>query len=148
MNEMFGELFLPCEMPEPPKQGFFQSLFGNTSNLDREELCKFSAHLQWSWPAPATLAGNKIWSTSTMAPAYTSLWLDGTEVSASGWGSGGPGFQSHPRLTFQSCSRYQLNQLGSKAASESTFKKSNTCGVSNNRLDLTYCILCEQAGSH
>ena len=56
------------------------------------------------------------------------------EVSASGWGSGGPRFQSHPRLTFQSCSRYQLNQLGSKAASESTFKKSNTCGVSNNRL--------------
>ena len=36
--------------------------------------------------------------------------------------------------TFQSCSRYQLNQLGSKAASESTFKKSNTCGVSNNKL--------------
>ena len=31
--------------------------------------------------------------------------LDGAEVSASGWGSGGPRFQSHPRLTFQSCSR-------------------------------------------
>ena len=61
-------------------------------------------------------------------------WLDGAEVSASGWGSGGPRFQSHPRLTFQSCSRYQLNQLGSKAASESTVKKSNTSGVSNNRL--------------
>ena len=64
----------------------------------------------------------------------TLWWLDGAEVSASGWGSGGPRFQSHPRLTFQSCSRYQLNQLGSKAASESTFKKSNTCGVSNNKL--------------
>ena len=51
--------------------------------------------------------------------------------------SGGPRFQSHPRLTFQSCSRYQLNQLGSKAASESTVKKSNTCGVSNNRLYFT-----------
>ena len=61
-------------------------------------------------------------------------WLDGAEVSASGWGSRGPRFQSHPRLTFQSCSRYQLNQLESIAASESTFKKSNTCGVSNNRL--------------
>ena len=61
-------------------------------------------------------------------------WLDGAEVSASGWGSGGPRFQSHPRLTFQSCSRYQLNQLRSKAASESTVKKSNTCGVSNTRL--------------
>ena len=34
--------------------------------------------------------------------------------------------------TFQSC--FQLNQLGSKATSESTFKKSNTCGVSNIRL--------------
>ena len=45
-----------------------------------------------------------------------------------------PGSSPHPRLTFQSCSRYQLNQLGSKAASELTFKKSNTCGVSNNRL--------------
>ena len=56
------------------------------------------------------------------------MWLDGAEVSASGWGSGGPWFQSHPRLTFQSCSRYQLNQLGSKAASESTFKKSNIAG--------------------
>ena len=61
-------------------------------------------------------------------------WLDGAEVSTLGWGSGGPRFQSHPRLTFQSCSRYQLNQLGSETASESTFKKWNTCGVSNTRL--------------
>ena len=45
-----------------------------------------------------------------------------------------PGSSPTQGLTFQSCSRYQLNQLGSKAASESTFKKSNTCGVSNNRL--------------
>ena len=45
-----------------------------------------------------------------------------------------PGSSPTPRLTFLSCSRYQLNQLGSKAASESTVKKSNTCGVSNNRL--------------
>ena len=35
---------------------------------------------------------------------------------------------------------YQLNQLGSKAASESTFKKSNTCGVSNNRLYFTFTL--------
>ena len=67
--------------------------------------------------------------------------LDGAEVSASGWVSGGPRFQSHPRLTFQSCSRYQLNQLGSEAASESTFKKSNTCGVSNTRLHWFFTIL-------
>ena len=52
-----------------------------------------------------------------LARGFYGLW-----VSASGWGSGGPRFQSNPRLTFQSCSRYQLNQLGSKAASESTFK--------------------------
>ena len=75
-----------------------------------------------------------LWSLNCRLILWSSTWLDGAEVSASGWGSGGPRFQSHPRLTFQSCSRYQLNQLGSKAASESTFKKSNTCGVSNTRL--------------
>ena len=40
-------------------------------------------------------------------------------------------FKSHPRLTFQSWSNYQLNQLGSKAASDSTLKQLTTCGVSN-----------------
>ena len=68
-------------------------------------------------------------------------WLDGADVSASGWGSGAPQFQSHPGLTFQSCSRYQLNQLGNKAASESTFKKSNNCGVSNTRFYFTFYSL-------
>ena len=48
-------------------------------------------------------------------------------ISASGWGSGDPRFQSDPRLSFQSCSRCQqsINQAinwGSKAASESTFE--------------------------
>ena len=47
------------------------------------------------------------------------------------WRSGGPRFKSHPRLTFQSWSSYQLNQLGSKAASDSTLKQLTTCGVSN-----------------
>ena len=55
-------------------------------------------------------------------------------------------YVSHPRLTFQSCSRYQLNQLGSKAASESTFKSRILCGVSNNRLNFyfyfMYIIFC------
>ena len=78
--------------------------------------------------------------THVFHPLRHQAWLDGAEVSASGWRSGGPRFQSHPRLTFQSCSRYQLNQLGSKAASESTFKKSNTCGVSNNRLYFTFTL--------
>ena len=45
----------------------------------------------------------------------------GVEVGVLGWRSGGPRFQSHPRLTSQSWSRYQLNQVGSEAASESTF---------------------------
>ena len=41
--------------------------------------------------------------------------LDGAEVSMSGWELGGPRFQSHPRLTFQLYSPYQLiNQLESK----------------------------------
>ena len=47
------------------------------------------------------------------------------------WRSGGTRFESHPRLTFQSWSSYQLNQLGSKAASDLTLKQLTTCGVSN-----------------
>ncbi|GFN93733.1 syntaxin-binding protein 5 [Plakobranchus ocellatus] len=39
LNEMLGELFLPKETPEAPKQGFLKSLFGGgVSTLDREEL--------------------------------------------------------------------------------------------------------------
>lgn len=41
MQDLLGELFLPCDMPEPPKQSFFKGLFGGgVSQLDREELCK------------------------------------------------------------------------------------------------------------
>ena len=47
------------------------------------------------------------------------------------WRSGGPRFKSHPRLIFQSWSSYQLNQLDSKAASDSTLKQLTTCEVSN-----------------
>lgn len=37
---MIGELFIPHDMPEPPKESFFKGLFGGGSrNLDREELC-------------------------------------------------------------------------------------------------------------
>ncbi|XP_045769511.1 syntaxin-binding protein 5 isoform X1 [Maniola jurtina] len=39
LNEMIGELFLPRDMPEPPKESFFRGLFGGGSRaLDREEL--------------------------------------------------------------------------------------------------------------
>ncbi|CAH0720280.1 unnamed protein product, partial [Brenthis ino] len=39
LNEMIGELFLPRDMPEPPKESFFKGLFGGGSRpLDREEL--------------------------------------------------------------------------------------------------------------
>ncbi|ELU03639.1 hypothetical protein CAPTEDRAFT_91323 [Capitella teleta] len=39
LSEMLGELFLPCDTPEAPKQSFFKNLFGPSSNtLDREEL--------------------------------------------------------------------------------------------------------------
>ena len=48
-----------------------------------------------------------------------------------GWRLGGSRFKSHPRLNSQSWSSYQLNQLESKAASDSTLKQSTTCGVSN-----------------
>lgn len=43
LNDMLGELFVPRDMPEPPKQGFFQTLFNmGSATLDREELCKSS----------------------------------------------------------------------------------------------------------
>ncbi|KAK3914089.1 Syntaxin-binding protein 5 [Frankliniella fusca] len=39
LAEMVGELFLPRDMPEPPKQSFLQGLFGGgVRSLDREEL--------------------------------------------------------------------------------------------------------------
>lgn len=41
LTEMIGELFLPRDMPEPPKESFFRGLFGGGSRpLDREELCE------------------------------------------------------------------------------------------------------------
>lgn len=39
LNEMLGDLFLPCETPEAPRQGFFKNLFGGGPvTVDREEL--------------------------------------------------------------------------------------------------------------
>ncbi|KAJ8723575.1 hypothetical protein PYW08_003487 [Mythimna loreyi] len=39
LNEMIGELFLPRDMPEPPKESFFRGLFGGGARpFDREEL--------------------------------------------------------------------------------------------------------------
>lgn len=41
LAEMVGDLFLPHDMPEPPKESFFRGLFGGGArSLDREELCK------------------------------------------------------------------------------------------------------------
>ena len=46
---MLGELYLPCEMPEPPKESFFKGLFGGgTKSIDREELCKFSISFEFN----------------------------------------------------------------------------------------------------
>ena len=86
------------------------------------------------------LKASKIWcgwprkKRITWVELRTDCWLDGAKVSASGWGSGGPRFQSHPRLTFQSCSCYQ----GSEAASESTFSKSRIL-AGYQILDFTCC---------
>nr|CAD7441659.1 unnamed protein product [Timema bartmani] len=39
LSEMVGELFLPHDMPEAPKESFFKGLFGGgLRSLDREEL--------------------------------------------------------------------------------------------------------------
>ena len=59
---------------------------------------------------------------------YNIAWHDGAVVCASGWRSGGPRFKSGPRLISQSWSSYQLNQLGSKAASDSTLKQLTLAG--------------------
>ncbi|KAG5682794.1 hypothetical protein PVAND_012122 [Polypedilum vanderplanki] len=38
-NDMLGDLYLQCEMPEPPKESFFKGLFGGgAKSIDREEL--------------------------------------------------------------------------------------------------------------
>lgn len=43
---MIGELFLPHDMPEQPKESFFKGLFGGGSRaLDREELCKSNLNI-------------------------------------------------------------------------------------------------------
>jgi len=43
---MLGDLFLPRDMPEPPKQSFFKNLFNlNAAVLDREQLCKLMCRL-------------------------------------------------------------------------------------------------------
>lgn len=40
LNEMLGDLYIPNEMPEAPKQSFLKSLFSTAAaTLDREELC-------------------------------------------------------------------------------------------------------------
>nr|CAD7196701.1 unnamed protein product [Timema douglasi] len=42
LSEMVGELFLPHDMPEAPKESFFKGLFGGgLRSLDREELCEY-----------------------------------------------------------------------------------------------------------
>ena len=39
---MQGDLFLPKDIPEPPKPSFIRNLFGGgLAVLDRQELCKF-----------------------------------------------------------------------------------------------------------
>lgn len=44
-NNMLGDLYVPHEMPEAPKESFFKGLFGGgMRNLDREELCKLPAY--------------------------------------------------------------------------------------------------------
>lgn len=46
-GDVNGELFVPCNMPEPPKQSFLKELFGGgtSRSIDREELCKFGVIL-------------------------------------------------------------------------------------------------------
>ena len=57
---------------------------------------------------------------------------DGTEVRASGLKIGRSPVQISPKTNFPIMIKLpELNQLGSKAASDSTLKQMTTCGVSN-----------------
>uniref|UniRef100_A0A1I8HWU5 Sec23_trunk domain-containing protein n=1 Tax=Macrostomum lignano TaxID=282301 RepID=A0A1I8HWU5_9PLAT len=50
LNDMLADLYIPCDLPEPPKKNFLekfgQNLFGSgASSIDREQLC-VHRHLQ------------------------------------------------------------------------------------------------------
>src|SRR6218665_750203 len=46
-KDIVGDLFLPCNMPEAPKQGFLRNLFvGTPIAVDREELCMWPIVIQ------------------------------------------------------------------------------------------------------
>ena len=60
------------------------------------------------------------WYRESEVSEYFLACLDDVEISASGLMIGRSPVQTHPRLISQSQSSYQLNQLGSEAASDST----------------------------
>ena len=99
------------------------------------EIFDFKVFRIWPWPLTHRgHLGSKIFS--PFESPYIHTWLPmlvmmAQRLARRDWRSGCPRFKSHPRLTFQSWSSYQLNQLGSKAASDSTLKQLTTCGVSN-----------------
>ena len=97
-------------------------------------------------PWPQSSSANKIrWPASSckrIVEQCRTTVLMAQRLARRDWRSGGPRFKSHPRLTFQSWSSYQLNQLGSEAASDSTLNQLTTCGVSNTCTLLYFLLYC------
>ena len=107
-----------------PKNYDSDNFFVSSKQIDR------STDRLWHWFFSQQNANIIATRQSRCIPVYE-LVLMAQRLACRDWRSGGPRFKSHPRLTFQSWSSYQLNQLGSKAASDSTLKQLTTCGVSN-----------------
>ena len=103
---------------------------GSARHNIRKRDCRIDAsHLEMTKYFPSTTFKDLKFNRFFVESLYIlQAWHDGAEVSASGWRSGGPRFKSHPRLISQSWSSYQLNQLGSKAASDSTLKQLTLAG--------------------
>jgi hypothetical protein len=78
---MVGELFLPHDMPEPPKEGFFKGLFGGgVRSVDREELCKLTTlmcHIVCHHSITHPWAAERGWNPSDMEGVLTigDIWL-------------------------------------------------------------------------
>ena len=88
--------------------------------------------VQWHYIVSLTIYTNELLMKNfRVTESLTWLVLMVQRLARRDWRSGGPRFKSHPRLTSQLWSSYQLNQLGSKAASDSTLKQLTTCGLSN-----------------
>ena len=118
-------------------------------NIKFETIKSVAGHINWEWLCCSIFRNDPlllIFFVTGTAVEYTPttnnlVCLDGADVSTSGGGSGGPWFQSHPRLSFHSCSRYRLNQMGKYSRIRIDLRKVEYLQrVSNTRLYFTFLL--------